>query len=196
MNTEIIFRLITAVVFFGAISISVYHRHQAEKQAGRMRTKEGQGLVKILRLYGLLALLPLFGYLINPDWVAWARLTLPEWLRWLAAAVGLAIIPLVYWIFSSIGTNISPTQATRTTHQLVTHGPYRWVRHPLYSVGTLTVFVLSGITALWWLAVAFLPALAALLWRTPKEEARLIETFGQAYKDYMQRTGRFIPKLR
>lgn len=195
MNTETIFRLITAVVFFGAISISVYYRHQAEKQGGRMHTTEGQGLVKLLRLYGLLVLLPLFGYLINPAWVAWARVALPEWLRWLAAMLALACLPLVYWIFSSIGHNISPTQATRQNHQLITHGPYRWVRHPLYSVGSLMLLSLSILTAMWWLALALLPGLAALLWRTPKEEARLIETFGQAYKDYMHRTGRFFPKL-
>ncbi|MBL8044931.1 MAG: isoprenylcysteine carboxylmethyltransferase family protein [Anaerolineales bacterium] len=196
MNTETIFRIITVVVLVSAISISVYFRHQAEKQGGRMRTTEGQGLVKFLRLYGLLALLPLFGYLINPDWVAWARLTLPEWLRWLAAAVALACIPLVYWIFSSIGNNISPTQATRQNHQLITHGPYRWVRHPLYSVGTLMFLAISTLTALWWLVVALAPGLAILLWRTPKEEARLIETFGETYRQYMQRTGRFIPRFR
>lgn len=195
MNTEVIFRIITIVVLVSAMSISIYFRYKAEQQGGRMRSAEGRGLVKWLRLYGLLALLPLFGYLINPDWVAWARLTLPDWLRWLGAGVALAVIPLVYWIFSSIGNNISPTQATRTNHQLVTHGPYRWVRHPLYSTGSLMLAALSLVTALWWIPVAFLPALIALLWRTPKEEAHLIETFGEAYREYMRRTGRFIPKL-
>jgi len=195
MNTEIIFRLIAFMVLAGAMSISIYFRHKAEKQGGRMRTAEGQGLVKLLRLYGLLVLLPLLGYLVNPDWVTWARVALPEWFRWLAAALALVCLPLVYWIFSSIGNNISPTQTTRERHQLVTHGPYHWVRHPLYTVGALLVLALSGLTALWWLAVALAPALAVLVWRTSTEEAHLIETFGDAYRDYMRRTGRFFPKL-
>jgi len=196
MNSEIAFRVLTAVVLISAVSISAYFRHRAEKQGGRMRSAEGQGLVRALRLYGLIALLPLFGYLLNPDWVAWARWPLPEWLRWLGAVVALAVVPLVYWVVSTLGNNISPTQATRVNHQLITHGPYRWVRHPLYSVGTLALLALSLVTALWWIPVMATPALIALLLRTPQEEARLIETFGEAYRDYMRRTGRFIPRIR
>jgi protein-S-isoprenylcysteine O-methyltransferase Ste14 len=37
--------------------------------------------------------------------------------------------------------------------------------------------------------------LAVLLWRTPREEARLIETFGDAYRTYMKQTGRFFPRF-
>ncbi len=140
-------------------------------------------------------LAPLFAYLINPGWVAWARLDLPQWLRWLAAAVALGLLPIFYWIFSSIGNNISPTQSTRHHHQLVTHGPYRWVRHPLYSFGFLLILALTVLTDLWWIAVAMLPPLVILLWRTPIEEARLLETFGDAYRAYMHQTGRFWPRI-
>jgi protein-S-isoprenylcysteine O-methyltransferase Ste14 len=160
-----------------------------------MRTSEGKGLVIVLRLMGLAVLLPLCGYLINPDWVAWARFALPDGVRWLAALVALALLPLVYWIFVSIGNNISPTQATRAKHQLVTHGPYRWVRHPLYSTGFALAVCLTLITSLWWLAVGMIVPLVILLLRTSKEEARLIEAFGDEYREYMKRTGRFLPRL-
>lgn len=61
-------------------------------------------------------------------------------------------------------------------------GPYRWARHPLYTAGT-TFFV-------------SLSVLAMLLVRLPKEEGRLIERFGDEYREYMQRTGCFLPRLR
>ena len=195
MSNEITFRLITVLLLGAALSISIYFRSRAECEGGRMRTSEGQGLVVVLRLLGLLVLLPLFGYVINPDWVAWARFDLPNWARGLAALVAFATLPVFYWIFASIGNNISPTQATREHHQLVTHGPYRWVRHPLYSTGFIMAVCLTLITSLWWLGVGMITPLAILLLRTSAEEARLIETFGDEYREYMQRTGRFLPRL-
>jgi protein-S-isoprenylcysteine O-methyltransferase Ste14 len=195
MQSELIFRLVTLFVLVAAASLSVSFRHRAEREGGAMRSGEGQRLVVILRLLGLIVLAPLFAYLINPDWVAWARLDLPQWLRWLATAVALGLLPILYWILASIGNNISPTQATRRNHQLVSNGPYRWVRHPLYSAATLLVLALTLLTGLWWLAAAMLPPLLILLWRTPIEETRLIETFGDDYRTYMQRTGRFWPRV-
>ncbi len=195
MSNEIPFRLITVLLLGAALSISIYFRSRAEREGGRMRTSEGRGLVVVLRLLGLLVILPLFGYVINPAWVAWARFDLPDWARWLAALIAFATLPVFYWIFASIGNNISPTQATRENHQLVTHGPYHWVRHPLYSTGFVMVVCLTLITSLWWLGVGMLTPLGILLLRTSKEEARLIETFGDEYREYMQRTGRFFPRL-
>ena len=195
MQAELIFRLITLFVLVAAASIGVTFRLRAERKGGAMRTSEGQRLVVLLRLLGLLVLAPLVGYLIYPPMMSWARMGLPDGIRWLAAAIALGLVPIFYWIFSSIGDNISPTQATRQHHQLVTHGPYRWVRHPLYSVGFVLILALTLLTDLWWIAVAMLPPLVILLWRTPVEEARLTETFGDAYRAYMQQTGRFWPRL-
>lgn len=195
MSNETTFRLITVLLLGAALSISIYFRSKAEREGGRMRTSEGRGLVVVLRLLGLLVILPLFGYVINPAWVAWARFDLPDWVRGLAALVAFATLPVIYWIFASIGSNISPTQATRENHQLVTHGPYRWVRHPLYSTGFVLAVCLTLITSLWWLGVGMITPLVILLLRTSKEEARLIETFGDEYRKYMQRTGRFLPRV-
>ncbi len=195
MDTELILRLIAFCVLVAAAAIGVTFRRRAEREGGAMRTDEGKRLVRLLRLLGLFVLAPLLAYLIHPPWMAWARLGLPEGIRWLAAAIALGLLPIFYWIFSSIGNNISPTQATRQHHQLVTHGPYRWVRHPLYSFGFVLVLALTLLTDLWWLAVAMLPPLAILLWRTPIEEARLVETFGDAYRAYMRQTGRFWPRI-
>ncbi|MFQ5946089.1 MAG: methyltransferase family protein [Anaerolineae bacterium] len=150
-------------------------------------------LVVVLRLLGLAAVSPLLLYLINPQWVSWARLSLPHWVRMAAAIVAIGTVPVIYWIFSTLGNSISPTEATREGHTLVTHGPYRWVRHPLYSVGVLFYLSLSLVTALWWLPLASLPALILLVRRTEAEEANLIAAFGDDYRGYMQQTGRFLP---
>jgi protein-S-isoprenylcysteine O-methyltransferase Ste14 len=195
MTNETIFRLITAAVMLTAVSVSIFFRHRAERQGGRLVQSQGQRLLLPLRLLGLLGILPLLGYLINPVWVAWARLDLPAWLRWLAAAMTLSLIPALFATLRAIGNNISPTEATRAGHQLVTSSPYRWIRHPLYTFGALFVSALTLLTGLWWLALALLPGFAALYWRTRYEEANLIARFGDQYVAYMQTTGRFLPKL-
>ncbi|MDQ3247772.1 MAG: hypothetical protein M3Q45_01060, partial [Chloroflexota bacterium] len=77
MNTETIFRLLTALLVSTAVAISVYFRHKAERKGGALDKAEGQKLLIWLRLLGLLAIFPLLGYIINPDWVVWARFGLP-----------------------------------------------------------------------------------------------------------------------
>ncbi len=195
MNNEQLFRLITVVVLVSALSISGYYRRKAERQGGKLDKSQGQGLLVVLRLIALVGVLPLIGYLINPAWVAWARFELPDWVRWIAAFCGLSMIPAIYWLFSTIGNNISPTQATRQNHQLVTSGPYRWIRHPLYTFGGIALAALTGLTTLWWLGIVWVLGMSVLLWRTGREEANLIARFGDEYRQYMQRTGRYWPKV-
>ncbi|GAB4428983.1 MAG: hypothetical protein OHK0015_12400 [Chloroflexi bacterium OHK40] len=195
MNEALVYRGLTLGILSLVFGISATFRRRADRVGGALQGENGLRLVVVLRLLSLVVLLPLLGYLINPVWVAWARLYLPSWTRWLGAAGMIIAIPLATWALRSIGTNISPSHATREGHQLITHGPYRWVRHPLYSVGILLCISLTLLTALWTLGVGMLIPLAVLLWRTPREEARLIETFGDEYRTYMRRTGRFFPRI-
>ncbi len=130
MTIETIFRILTLGLTVTALTISGYYRRKAEHEAGELDKSEGQRLLVVLRLFGLVAILPLVGYWINPSWVAWARVELPTWLRGLAAVFAASMLPVFLAIFRAIGLNISPTQATRKAHRLVTTGPYRFVRHP------------------------------------------------------------------
>ncbi len=188
------FRLVTLLLLIAAFGISAYFRRKADREAGELDKSEGQGLLVFLRLLALLILLPVLLYLIQPAWVAWARLPLPDWLRWTAAGVAAIMVPAFYWLFTSIGTNISPTQATRVGHRLVTAGPYRYIRHPLYTFGLIFFLALAVLTAVWTLAAGLLLVFPLLLWRTPREEARLIDEFGDDYRAYMRRTGRYLPR--
>ena len=75
----------------------------------------------------------------------------------------------------------------------MTHGPYRWVRHPFYVTAALLMVSVTLLTANWLIGLTSLIVLSFLAVRTPKEEQMLIERFGQQYHDYMARTGRFTP---
>jgi protein-S-isoprenylcysteine O-methyltransferase Ste14 len=115
--------------------------------------------------------------------------------RWAGIGLMLLNLPLLIWMFRSLGSNITPTVKTRTEHQLVTAGPYRYIRHPLYTFGGIFFFGAMLVAGNWLLLVSGVVALWALGQRTPLEEEMLTKKFGQQYKDYMAKTGRYLPKV-
>lgn len=194
---ENIFRILAASILFTAVGISSYFRRKADRESGEKisRKVDGTAMMTVIKIGGLILWLSPLVYLLNPAWMAWSKIGLPEWVRWLGVGIGIACTSLIYWLFSSIGSGITPTSATRTKHTLVTSGPYRWVRHPLYTVGS-SMFISFGVTADNWFIIALgVLAFIGMAIRTPKEETNLIEKFGDEYREYMKHTGRFFPKL-
>ncbi len=197
IRSEATFRAIAASLFVSALSISAYYRRKADQASDEVSWKEeGVPTIAALRLSGLALWLSVLAYLLNPRWMQWSRLAIPTWMRWLGAGASAMTIPLFYWLFSSIGKNITPTVATRKEHRLITHGPYRWVRHPLYTVGSLFSLGFSLLAANWFMGLTSLLTLLLLMVRLPKEEAKLLERFGDEYRAYIQQTGRLLPPLR
>lgn len=196
MNENIL-RILAAVILFTGIGISSYFRRKADTDTGEKisRSVDGSVTMNLIRIGGLMLWLSPLVYLVNPAWMAWSKIGLPDWVRWLGVGIGIMCTIGIYWLFSSIGSGITPTSATRKEHQLVTSGPYRWVRHPLYTVGS-SMFIAFGMMAdNWWIAVLGILAFIGMAIRTPKEEANLIEKFGDEYREYMKSTGRFLPKI-
>ena len=91
--------------------------------------------------------------------------------------------------------NITDTVVTRREHKLVTNGPYRWIRHPLYTFGSLFFLCLSLVSANWLILLLVIPTFTILVQRTSIEEQALQERFGKEYLRYSARTGRFFPRL-
>jgi len=194
---ENIFRILAAVILFTGMSISGYFRRKADKDSGEKipRKVDGTVMMTIIRIGGLALWLSPFIYLVNPQWMAWSKLGLSDWVRLLGVSIGVLCVFGIYWLFSSIGSGITPTSATRTEHKLVTNGIYRYIRHPLYTVGS-SMFVAFGMMAdSWFIAVLGILTFILMAIRTPKEEANLIEKFGDEYRAYMKHTGKFLPKL-
>lgn len=194
---ENIFRILAALILLTGMGISSYFRIKADKETGEKisRKVDGSVMMNIIKFGGLILWLSPFVYLVNPQWMAWSKIGLPELLRWLGVGIGILCVLGIYWLFSSIGSGISPTSATRKEHTLSTSGPYRWVRHPLYTIGS-TLFISFGMMAdNWFIAALGVLAFIAMAKRTPQEETNLIEKFGDDYREYMKRTGRFFPKL-
>jgi hypothetical protein len=111
MKEESAFRSTVAALMVAAASISVYHRHRAERAGGdEISALEVEGLptAVALRTSGLALMLSVMAYVLNPRWMRWSSLTLPSWLRWSGAGLGAASLALVYWVFHTLGKNITP----------------------------------------------------------------------------------------
>jgi len=190
-------RFTAITIFIAGAAISTYFRRKADRQSGEKISPRAEGLpiMIVLRLFGLALWLGVFAYLINPNWMRWSQFELPLWVRWLGAGLGILADVLAYWVFSNLGTNVSSTVATRKQHQLVTSGPYRRVRHPLYTMGMLSYLSFALLAANWYIALLAIITFVILVFRLPQEEAGLIERFGDEYRAYMSRTGRFLPRL-
>jgi protein-S-isoprenylcysteine O-methyltransferase Ste14 len=196
MPSENPFRIALIVVIVPTLAVTVYHRVQAASSGEKISHRdEGYFFAALLRLAGLCLWISTFGYLLFPLSFRWASMPLHPAVRWFGVVTGAGCSLLMYWTLSSLGKNLTDTVVTRAEASLVTHGPYRWVRHPFYLTAALLMASVTLLTANWLIGICGLLVLGLLTIRTPKEERMLIERFGQQYRDYMARTRRFFPRI-
>lgn len=190
------YRLAVVVVMVLTMVIGLYHRLQAAASGEKISRKdEGYWFAAVLRLSGLCLFIATLAYVVSPSSVKWAAFPLPTWFRWLGIVIGMLCSFLMYWTLNSLGKNLTDTVVTRAEATLVTHGPYRWGRHPFYVTAALLMASVTVLAANWLIGAGSLLVLGLLAVRTPKEERMLIENFGQQYRDYMAKTGRFFPRF-
>ena len=135
-------------------------------------------------------------YMFAPERVHWASLPLPAALRWLGVPLLLGAEVLFCWALLSLGQNFSVSLAIFEQHTLVRSGPYRSIRHPMYSAILGICVALFLVTANWFLAGCLVAAaLLVTVFRTPLEERTLLERFGSSYASYAARTGRYWPRI-
>ena len=173
MADESVFRSTVIINIALALPIGLYHRIGSQATGeGLARSEEGVFIMIGVRLCGLLGWVALAAYLINPAWIA-LGFGLPAHMAAVDRCVfGLFAAPSpLFWTFRSLGKNLTDTVVTRRDHTLVTHGPYRWVRHPFYDLVLLRGLSSSLLTANWLMARLGLSAFAMMVVRTRTEMA-------------------------
>ncbi|MBU6399741.1 MAG: isoprenylcysteine carboxylmethyltransferase family protein [Verrucomicrobia bacterium] len=157
-------------------------------------TKERQSRGSQLIISGLV----LIGFLLLAGKIRWMGLTsrvLPDTLAVRLAGDGITFIGLMtaVWARVILGGNWSSPVTFKEGHELVERGPYRWVRHPIYS-GLLLMILgtacgIGRIGGFVGLILCFLG-----MWRKLRlEEALLTRHFPESYPKYMTRTKALIP---
>ncbi len=117
------------------------------------------------------------------------------WTNALGIAVTVAGIAFAMWARVYLGGNWSSAVTVKVDHQLIRTGPYRWVRHPIYTglisalVGTAIVrHQVRGV-----IAVALVYCGFKL--KSKIEERTMTATFGAQYEEYSRTTGAIVPRL-
>ena len=105
-------------------------------------------------------------------------------------ALGLAFS---VWARVHLGRNWSGTVTVKQDHELVRDGPYRYVRHPIYT-GLLIAFIGCAIARDEWRVVLGIAIIYAGFWRKLKLEERwMTEQFGDAYRRYIAEVPALVP---
>ena len=194
MDNDQTFRIVLIAGAMIVVPIMAYYRLKSQATGERLdRWQEGPFILFTLRPVALAAVLGLMAFMINPSLMAWSSVGLPQWLRWAGVALGVLAGGLLIWTLRSLGTNLTDTVVTRKEHTLVTSGPYRWVRHPFYNAFGLAVLANSLTAANWFLFLSGGLVVILMILRTRTEEAHLLARFGDGYRAYAERTGRFLP---
>ncbi|MBU0512389.1 MAG: isoprenylcysteine carboxylmethyltransferase family protein [Chloroflexi bacterium] len=191
-----IFHILFTIVFSAMIAIRIGYHRKARHARKNVAHKESMLNMALRTILGLGYIGGLTVYVFYPIWLNWATFSLAPWLRWLGAFISIGSVLLLWWVQWALDVQFDTTLHKQTDHKLITHGPYRWVRHPMYA--TLFVMGLGWLllTANWAIGVPLMAAILLLVGvRVKNEEAMLIEIFGDEYQTYMQRTGQFLPRL-
>jgi len=135
-------------------------------------------------------------YLFVTPWFPWFPLPLPSFLRWFGVIPCAVAIPLLIWTHRTLGRCYSPELEIQDQHQLINTGPYACIRHPMYTVFILFILGTVLLTANLFITIFGLLVCLLLYPISKQEEQMLLTEFGDQYRDYMNRTGRFLPRIR
>lgn len=196
MANDLPYRFALGLLLVATVRILVPFRVRAAK-GGEKITHQDEGLLfaAVLRLAGLVCWITVFAFLFYPAAVERTAMTLPAGVRWSGLALGVVGLAITQRAFMHLGHNVTDTVVVRQNATFVSTGPYRYVRHPFYCGAALLlagmVLLTSNVTV--GVMGAFILTMLAL--RTPREEQRLVDRFGDEYRRYQAKTGRFFPRI-
>lgn len=202
MNLEFIESIIhglgglLAFVSLGVILYGIWRGTQ--RQAGRTSGRAGAWLRS---WWFYLVMTALFIGICYLGWIALPLTISPQARVWMLVVGSLLYFPglgLVLWGRLALGKNYFVSTGLGAQlfadQQLITHGPYAFVRHPMY-VGLILAAIGSLLIYTTWTTVLFACFAPFMILRARREEAVLAAEFGEEWQEYTRRTGRFFPKL-
>ncbi|MGL4975548.1 MAG: protein-S-isoprenylcysteine O-methyltransferase [Bosea sp. (in: a-proteobacteria)] len=119
----------------------------------------------------------------------------------LLCALGIVMVVVALVLFhlthKALGRNWSVTLQLREKHELITHGVYKYVRHPMYTAFWAWALAQALLMPNWVAGFSGIVGFGTLyLLRVGPEEQLMLDEFGEEYRSYMNRTGRLLPKFK
>lgn len=199
-RTDIPLRLIILLQLLAMGVVRAYFGAPGRKEPAGANPGDGSEPAWLTATLAMIALVHFGGilaYLTNPSLLRWSAFEAGEVVRWIGIVLSCFGMAGEIWAAVSLGASYSPTLRIADERVVVTAGPYRWIRHPLYAFW-FPVMLGWGFAACNWFIVVSGSVLIFVLAviRAPQEETMMLKGFGESYREYMARTGRFLPRLR
>ncbi len=197
MYADLTFRILLALLFVGFVAHRGYYtRKFSANDNGATQARQQNRLLVIANMLSIPALAATILYLATPRWMAWSSLPFPAWLRWGGVAVAVAGFALLQWAHLTLSRNWSDTPRLVEAQVLITQGPYRWIRHPIYTAFLLIMGAILLLSANWFLGLLWIGLTAIeIASRISFEESLLAQNFDGQYQTYAKTTGRLLPRI-
>ena len=185
-----------AVVLLASIVLVAIRAPHGQRSRGVKVAKSRKGRLEIMLL-----IIAWVGFFLPLVWIVSDVFAFADYPLHVAPYIaGVACIVLGLWLFYrshvDLGTNWSVTLEVREGHQLIQHGVYRSIRHPMYSSFVLYSLGQALVLPNWLAGPSYFVAMALLFaLRLVPEERMMREEFGENYEDYMARTKRLVPRV-
>lgn len=192
------FKFAFGISFLLAMTVAARTARLAARRHGgalNQLSHEVRGLLIVRAALGIVFYTALTAWMFWPRSLTWMYLPIHPLLRW--TAVGLLIPTLVIFAasFRALGTNYRGGVGLYPDHVLVTTGPYRYIRHPIYVAFIAIMCLVLLLSANWLLGLSGLLLVASIaVARVPVEERQLHERFGELWEAYRNETGGMLPR--
>ncbi|MDK2981547.1 MAG: hypothetical protein PWQ55_1894 [Chloroflexota bacterium] len=180
-----------------SLKLNAQARKPDERMSQKQRIQQEGALLSLLMVSWFLAAMLLPALYAGLGWYTRFDFYLPQAAYYIGMLAFLLGLWLLWRAHTDLARSWSAVVQIKRDQQLITEGIYAHIRHPIYSAhllwGAAQVLLIHN-----WLA-GFLGAMlitAIIALRIPREEKMLLGQYGQAYRDYMHRTGALLPRLR
>jgi len=197
LDEPLVFRVLVALILAAFVVHRGYYSRQLPPAERETVDRMGNSPASITAgILSAVALASSLLYVFFPARLAWASLPFPGWLRWGGLVLSLGGFLLLEASQRALGRNWSDQPRVTATQLLVTTGPYRRIRHPIYTsflliLGALLPLSANACLGLTWIVSVALDAFIRIRY----EERAMADRFGGAYLEYMRRTVRLLPRL-
>jgi len=197
MEENIFFRFaVPTILFIFILHRGYYVKTRTKPDAETIKERQADTTSRVAGILGLIGFLSVVVYTAFPQWMEFASTSAPNQVRWIGIGIATLGFGLLQWGQTVLGDSWSDTPRMMKGQSLITRGPYKFIRHPIYTafiliLGSLLLISANWLVGLSWLSMVIFEVTA----RMKSEEKLMIEFFGDSYRDYITRTGRLFPKL-